>query len=46
MRSPVPPQDGLDGIDCSANEDYFDEFISANPRRSLFIFAETTKCPN
>ena len=30
MPPPVPPQDGLDAIDCSANEDNSDEFISAN----------------
>ena len=30
MPPPVPPQDGLDAIDCSANKDNSDKFISAN----------------
>ena len=30
MPPPVPPQDGLDTIDCSDNEDKSNEFISSN----------------
>ena len=29
MSTPVLPQDGLDAIDCNANEDNSNEFISA-----------------
>ena len=28
MPLPVPPKDGLDAMDCSANDDNFDKFIS------------------
>ena len=34
MLPPVPPQDGLDTIDCSANKDKSGEFISPNSTAS------------
>ena len=34
ISPPVPPQDGLDALDCSANEDNSEEFISANSTNS------------
>ena len=36
MLPPVPPQDGLDAIDCSSNEDNSDKFISANSSDSEY----------
>ena len=42
MPPPVPPQDGLDAIDCSANEDSSDKFISANSTDSEY---DTTEDP-
>ena len=38
----VPLQDGLDVIDCSANKDNFNEFISANSTDSKY---DTTEDP-
>ena len=32
----VPPQDGLDAIDCSANENNSEKFISANSTNSVY----------
>ena len=50
MSPPVPSQDSLNAIDCSANEDNSDEFIFANStllsmisKRFYLIFTETTK---
>ena len=39
---PLPPQNGLDAIYCSANEDNFEEFISANSTDSEY---DTTENP-
>ena len=36
MLPSVPPQNGLDDIDFSANEDNFDKFISANSTDSEY----------
>ena len=38
----MPPQDGLDAIDCNANKEDSDEFISANSTDSEY---DTTKDP-
>ena len=43
MPPPVPLQDGLDAIECNANKDNFDEFISAN---STDFEYDTTEDPS
>ena len=40
MPSPVPPQDGLDAIDCSDNKDNSDKFVSANSIDSDYDITE------
>ena len=40
MPPPVPPQDGLDAIDSSADEDNSEKFISANSTDSEYNTTE------
>ena len=40
IPTPVPPQNGLDAIDCSANENNSDEFVFANSTDSEYDATE------
>ena len=42
MPPPVPPQDGLDAINCSANKDNANKVVSANSTDSEY---DTTEDP-